>query len=91
MGFEIKLLPKAQGKGIAEWALKKIIDMAISSKKIDSVWATPNKNNEKARNLYVKLGLKEKEFPMYLAEENSGYHTYMELKLNEYKNPTNFA
>jgi len=86
-GLEIKLLPKTQGKGIAEWTLRKIIDMAIKSKKIDSVWTTPHRDNINAKKLYLKLGLKKKEFPEYLSEYNNGYCDYMELKLCEYKNP----
>jgi RimJ/RimL family protein N-acetyltransferase len=87
-GIEIKLLPKANGKGIAEYSLRKIIDeMLMDNRKYITIWADPNKENIKAIKLYEKLGFQKKEFPDYLKDigEDNGERYYLELKLSEYK------
>ena len=87
-GIDIKLLPKAMGKGIAEYALRKIIkEMMLYKEKYVSIWVDPNKENIKAINLYKKLGFLKKEFPQFLKDlgEDNGKCYYMELKLSEYK------
>jgi GNAT superfamily N-acetyltransferase len=88
-GLEIKLLPEAQGKGIAEYTLRFIIGQIINlnSKKYfcNRVWVDPHKDNEKAFKLYKRLGFKENDFPKYLISEDDEKHIYMELKLKEYK------
>ena len=82
MGLEIKLLPVAQGKGIASYALKYAIDMAYNSGSFDVVHAEPHPENEAAIKLYKKLGLKFAERPQYLHPAD----TYMELDLTEWHN-----
>ena len=82
VGLEIKLLPKAQRKGIAEYSLKYIIKI-IEDKIGKNVWVDPNKENEKAINLYKKLGFRENVFPEYLSSEDDGKHIYMELIIGE--------
>ena len=80
MGLEIKLLPVAQGKGIASFALKYAIDMAHKSGSFDSVWAEPHPENEPAKKLYAKLGLKPSTRPTYLHPAD----TYWELDLSNW-------
>jgi RimJ/RimL family protein N-acetyltransferase len=90
VGLEIKLLPEVQGRGIAEYALRYIIEQIININKKDnfcnSVWVDPDEENEKALKLYKKLGFKKKIFPEYLLSEDDGRHIYMELILLGYKN-----
>ena len=82
MGLEIKLLPTAQGKGIALYALKHTIEKAYNSGLYDGVYAEPHPENEAAIKLYKKLGLKDKLRPAYLEPSD----TYMELDLSEWHN-----
>jgi RimJ/RimL family protein N-acetyltransferase len=84
-GLDIKLKPEVQGKGIAEYALRHIIEYLCREGKTISVWVDPNEDNNKARKLYKKIGFMEKDFPEYLLEEDDGKHIYMELILNEYR------
>ena len=84
VGLEIKLLPKIQGKGIAEYSLRYVIEQINKEKIGKRVWVDPHNENEKAIKLYRKLGFKEKRFPEYLSSEDDGQHIYMELILNEY-------
>ncbi|MCL2064219.1 MAG: GNAT family N-acetyltransferase [Candidatus Cloacimonetes bacterium] len=85
IGLDIKLLPHAQGKGIAEYALRYVIEQVKKDGKGRSVWVDPDITNEKAIKLYKKLGFKEKVFPKYLAHEDDGNHIYMELLIQEYQ------
>jgi RimJ/RimL family protein N-acetyltransferase len=85
VGLEIKLLPEAQGKGIAEYSIRYVIEHIDKEKIGKSVWVDPHKENEKAINLYKKLGFKENKFPEYLSSEDDGKYVYMELLLKEYK------
>ena len=86
-GIDIKLMPMAQGKGIAEYAIRKIIDeMLLEKVKYVSIWVDPNEKNSSAIKLYVKLGFKKNDFPKNLRDigEDNGERDYMELKLSEY-------
>ena len=85
IGLDIKLRSEVQGRGIAEYSLRYIIEYLCREEKIISVWVDPNENNWKARKLYKKIGFIEKIFPKYLLEEDDGKHIYMELILNEYR------
>jgi RimJ/RimL family protein N-acetyltransferase len=81
MGIDIKLLPETQGKGIAEFAVRFIINHIRNNNIAKSVWVDPHQDNAKAMKLYKKLGFVIKEFPDYLSDENDGDHVYMELSI----------
>ena len=65
--LDIKLLPKARGKGIAANALTHAIAKAFENG-AEKVWVDPNPANEKALALYNRLGFVRKEMPDYLKE-----------------------
>ncbi|MCL1827363.1 MAG: GNAT family N-acetyltransferase [Candidatus Cloacimonetes bacterium] len=81
MGIDIKLMPEAQGKGIAEFAVRFIINHIRNHNIAESVWVDPHRDNAKALKLYTKLGFAVKEFPDYLSDEDDGEHIYMELSI----------
>ena len=83
IGLDIKLLPHVHGKGIAEYALRFVINEVKRTNAANSVWVDPHIDNEKAIKLYKKLGFKDKEFPDYLLYEDDGKHRYMEMLINE--------
>lgn len=63
-GLDIKLLPEAQGKGLAAEALQLLIDHIFTTEEeIDAVWTEPAAVNSAARRLYTRCGLEEKERP----------------------------
>ena len=78
--MDIKLLPHAQGKGIASKALSFAIDKAFTEGKVNRVYVEPQSANRKAWTLYEKLGFVSKERPNYLEEDD----TYLELTKYEW-------
>ncbi len=78
--MDIKLLPHAQGKGIAAKALSFAIDKAFTEGKVNQVYVEPQSANRKAWALYEKLGFVSKERPTYLEEDD----TYLELTKYEW-------
>ena len=63
-GLDIKLLPEAQGQGLATEALQLIIDYIFKNEdKIEAVWTEPSEENRAARKLYARAGLEAKERP----------------------------
>jgi len=80
--LDIKLLPHVHGKGIAEYALRFVINEVKRTKVADSVWVDPHIDNEKAIKLYKKLGFIDKEYPDYLLHKEAEKHRYMELLIN---------
>lgn len=64
--MDIKLLPHAQGKGIAAKALSFAIDKAFTEGKVNHVYVEPQSANKKAWALYEKLGFVSKERPTIL-------------------------
>ncbi|KEZ88343.1 hypothetical protein IO99_02735 [Clostridium sulfidigenes] len=78
--MDIKLLPHAQGKGIAAKALSFAIDKAFTGGKVNQVYVEPQSANRKAWALYEKLGFVSKERPTYLEEDD----TYLELTKYEW-------
>lgn len=73
--LDIKLMPEAQGRGIAACALSFSIGEAFSNAGVTSVYVEPQKDNVKAWNLYEKLGFVPRERPGFLQP----FETYLEL------------
>jgi len=82
--LDIKLLPAARGKGIAQTALKFAIDKAFDVGNAKRVYVDPHPNNHKAWALYEKLGFKSKPRPKYLDESD----TYLEITKEEWAQRT---
>jgi len=79
--LDIKLLPDARGKGIANYALNYTIDEAFKHG-AKRVYVDPNLLNAKAIALYKRLGFVEKDYPKYLQNEYSSQSIYMEKICN---------
>jgi RimJ/RimL family protein N-acetyltransferase len=79
--LDIKLLPEAQGKGIAEYALRYVIEQAFSQGKANRVYVDPHPDNVNAWNLYRKLGFISKPRPPYLEPWDS----YMEITRDDWE------
>lgn len=73
--LDIKLLPCAQGKGIAKKALTFAIEKAFCQGKAQRVCVDPHPDNKTAWALYEKLGFISKPRPKYLGEGE----TYLEI------------
>ncbi|PKO04697.1 MAG: GNAT family N-acetyltransferase [Chloroflexi bacterium HGW-Chloroflexi-3] len=80
--LDIKLLPEAQGKGIAEYALRFAIEQAFFQGKGKRVYVDPHPDNVKAWNLYRKLGFISKPRPKYLEP----WDTYLEITREDWEN-----
>ncbi len=80
--LDIKLFPKARGKGIAFQGLKHAIENAFELGKATTVFVDPHRKNEEALKLYQKFGFTEFEHPdLYESEE----HYYFELNLEDFR------
>ena len=79
--LDIKLLPMAQGKGIAQTALKFAINKAFGVGNAERVYVEPHPNNRKAWTLYEKLGFVSKPRPKYLEDGD----TYLEITKDEWE------
>ncbi len=83
-GLDIKLLPEAQGRGLATEALQLFIDYIFKNEDdIEAVWTEPARENKAARRLYTRVGLKEKERPDDMGSKGS----YWELTRNDWQEP----
>ncbi|MBE0685257.1 MAG: GNAT family N-acetyltransferase [Anaerolineaceae bacterium] len=80
--LDIKLIPEAQGKGIAEYALRFAIEQAFLQGKAKRVYVDPHSENLKAWNLYKKLGFVSKTRPEYLEQ----WDTYLEISKADWEN-----
>lgn len=80
--LDIKLIPEAQGKGIAEYALRFAIEQAFLQGNAKRVYVDPHPDNIKAWKLYRKLGLLSKPRPKYL----DPWDTYLELTKEDWEN-----
>ena len=79
---DIKLLPEAQGRGIAEYALRFAIENAFLQGKAKRVYVDPHPDNLKAWKLYKKLGFTSKTRPEHLQE----WDTYLEISRVDWEN-----
>jgi RimJ/RimL family protein N-acetyltransferase len=58
-GLDIKLIPEAQGKGLATDALRTLIRHVFAVEdSVNSVWTQPSRENRAARWLYRRCGLR---------------------------------
>ncbi|MBW6472072.1 MAG: GNAT family N-acetyltransferase [Anaerolineaceae bacterium] len=80
--LDIKLLPEAQGRGIAEYALRFAIENAFLHGQAKRVYVDPHPDNLKAWKLYRKLGFTSKTRPEYLQE----WDTYLEISREDWVN-----
>jgi len=79
--LDIKLLPKAQGKGIAAYAFSHVIDQVFSNNLATKAYADPHPDNKKASKLCAKLGFVSKPRPGFLEKGP----TYMEVTRDTFK------
>lgn len=77
--MDIKLLPKAQGKGIARYALKFALKELFDSNLATRAYVEPNNKNLAALRLYNSLGFKKALRPDFLEIEDPDICTYMEV------------
>ncbi len=73
--LDIKLLPRARGKGIAREALSFAIEQAFELGQAKSVYVEPHVDNEKAWRLYERLGFLSRPRPKHLEAGD----TYLEI------------
>lgn len=79
-GLDIKLLPDAQGQGIAVDALTTLIRHIFEIEPgIQAVWTEPSEQNLASRKLYTRCGLKPRPRPADLEP----YESYWELSRDE--------
>ena len=79
--LDIKLLPKARGRGIALEGLKYAIQKAFTQGKAKVVFVDPHKDNVKALKLYDNLGFKIKTHPKI---EYVNKYNYLELSYEDF-------
>ena len=79
--LDIKLVPDAQGRGIATQALCFAMREAFLIGNAKRVYVDPYPENQKAWKLYRKLGFIERPRPEYLSE----WETYLEISFRDWK------
>jgi RimJ/RimL family protein N-acetyltransferase len=79
--LDIKLLPKAQGKGIAAYAFSHVISQVFSNNLATKARVDPHPDNKKAWKLYETLGFVSKPRPAFLEKGP----TYLEVTRNTFK------
>lgn len=79
--LDIKLLPKAQGRGIGAYALSYAVSQVFYKELADRAYVDPHPDNRKAWNLYEKLGFLSKPRPVFL----DPYETYLEVTKDTFK------
>lgn len=82
--MDIKLLPRARGKGIAFEALAYALNQAFEIGKAERAYVDPNPENRKALNLYTRLGFQETERAAHLEDPGCPY-VYMELTREDWE------
>lgn len=78
--LDIKLFPKARGKGIAEIGLRFAIAQAFLQGNAKSVYVDPHPDNKIAWKLYGKIGFVERPRPVFLA----AWNTYLEITRDDW-------
>ena len=79
-GLDIKLLPEAQGQGLAVDALSTLISYIFETEPdIQTVWTEPSEQNLAARRLYTRCGLQPRPRPADLEP----YESYWELSRDD--------
>ena len=64
--MDIKLLPAARGKGIAEKALTFALNQAFTVGNATAAWVDPDPRNKKALTLYARMGFREAPRPAHM-------------------------
>jgi RimJ/RimL family protein N-acetyltransferase len=82
--LDIKLVPEARGKGIAEFSLSYVIQQAFTQGNAKKVYVDPHPNNKKAWKLYEKLGFSQRPRPDFLEDWDS----YLEITKDEWGQKT---
>lgn len=78
--LDIKLVPEAQGRGVATAALTSLVSLVFRVEPgVDAVWVEPSPRNRAARRLYRRVGLKPRRRPAEL-----GQGTYWEVRREEW-------
>ncbi|MCK5466703.1 GNAT family N-acetyltransferase, partial [Candidatus Parcubacteria bacterium] len=73
-GLDIKFRPEVQGKGFAADALKTLIDFVFKKESdVDAAWTEPSEKNIAAKKLYKRCGLKPKNRPKDMEQNNNSY------------------
>ncbi len=73
-GLDVKFMPEARGKGLAQAALGMVIDLAFSTvQDVDEVWVEPWPENLAAQNLYRRCGLHPKPRPPDIGHDGPSY------------------
>lgn len=80
--LDIKLLPKARGKGLGELGLRHAIEQAFNHGGANTVYVDPHKDNKKALVLYHKLNFKQSPHPDHSLRET---HFYLTLHKEDYQ------
>jgi RimJ/RimL family protein N-acetyltransferase len=79
--LDIKLVPEAQGKGIARQAFGRLIDIVFQSEPdVELVWVEPWPDNKAAQKLYRRCGMSQRTRPPHLGKGPS----YWELLRSEW-------
>lgn len=79
--LDIKLLPQAQGRGIASETLQALIQLVFTTEaEIEAVWTEPSEENTAARKLYTRCGLTPKPRPADLED----WVSYWELRREDW-------
>ena len=82
--MDIKLLPRARGKGIAFAGLAHALNEAFASGNAKYAYVDPNPDNEKAIRLYERLGFTRTERAAHLEDPGCPY-VYMELTRSDWE------
>lgn len=80
--LDIKLFPKARGKGIASYALGYAINEIFKNNLAARAYVEPNPKNERAFKLYERLGFISKKRPEFLEP----FEIYLEITKEDWIN-----
>ena len=62
--LDVKLVPEAQGRGIATVAFSRLVELVFEREPaVDAVWTEPTSENHASRALYARCGLVETDRP----------------------------
>lgn len=82
--MDIKLLPAARGKGIAQYALSHALNQAFLIGGAICAWVDPDPQNEKALKLYTRLDFWETQRAEHLEDPGCPY-VYMEVNREQWQ------
>lgn len=82
--MDIKLLPSAREKGIANFVLSYALDQAFLMGGATRAWVDPHRENASSQKLYDRLGFRQANRPAHLDEPGDIY-IYMELSWEDWQ------